>query len=345
MDYHIDYAMRSPRDRDFLETVEGMFFCVTGYLHPPHCITAYLKYSPVSEGKWKRNDTYYRRELTHYHVHVISSTISWLHSHHPHYVHFCPIRNITMSMVPRSLISRYYLPEQRLQRLLDSASDSLEKKVVAFIEDLQEATALFSTDFGITGSILIGLHNPQFSDIDLIVYGKDNSLQVKSVLPEISSVTGLEAAKKEEWISHKMEIFHFSRKEAELFAERKWNYGYYDSTYFSIHPTRTDAEIHESYGQVIYTDRGVIHLTARITDSSESLFLPAYYGLEPLEIVEGESVEVTWLVSFEGIYCDVFQEGDIIEVRGRLEQVNGSYRVVMGTLSVQDQYIHLLSTE
>ncbi|MBU7031392.1 MAG: nucleotidyltransferase domain-containing protein [Theionarchaea archaeon] len=336
--------MRQARDRDFIETIERMFFCVTGYLHPPDRITAYLKYSPAPEGKWKKKYVYYRRELPHYHMNAISSTISYLKSYYPQYVGFCPVRNIEMSMVPKSFIKRYYLPENRMQQILHNPSDPLEKAVHAFTHDLLNHGSLHSTDLGITGSILIGLHNPQFSDIDLIVYGKEKSLEVKTVLKTIPAVRGLENAKREEWISHKINIFHLTPKEAQIFAERKWNYGFYDSTYFSIHPTRTDAEIHEIYGKVTYADKGIIRLRARVTDSSESLFLPAQYSLEILEILEGESVPVTHLVSYEGLYCDVFLEGDIIDVRGRLEKVNGSYRVVVGTLSVGNQYIHLIQT-
>jgi hypothetical protein len=247
-------------------------------------------------------------------------------------------------MIPRSAIKHYYLPETRLQHILHAPGDPLEEKVTAFTEELLTHAAITPTNLGITGSILIGLHNPQFSDIDLMVYGRDNSLRVKSSLSAMPRVTGLEKAKKEEWIHNKITIFHLKRKEAEIFAERKWNYGFFDSTYFSIHPTRTDTEIHESYGEIIYADRGAVHLTARITDSSESLFLPATYGLEVIDILEGDAVPVKQLVSYEGLYCDVFQNGDIIEIRGRLEQVNDSYRVVVGTLSVRNQYIHLLNT-
>jgi predicted nucleotidyltransferase len=27
--------VRRPRDRDFVETADGLFFCVIGYVHPP----------------------------------------------------------------------------------------------------------------------------------------------------------------------------------------------------------------------------------------------------------------------------------------------------------------------
>jgi len=42
---------RKPKDRDFVETLEGLLFCVVGYLHPPDKYTAYLKYSPAAEGR------------------------------------------------------------------------------------------------------------------------------------------------------------------------------------------------------------------------------------------------------------------------------------------------------
>ncbi len=34
--------VRKPKDKDFVETVDGLFLCVVGYLHPPDAFTAYL---------------------------------------------------------------------------------------------------------------------------------------------------------------------------------------------------------------------------------------------------------------------------------------------------------------
>ena len=42
---------RPPKDRDFVETAEGFFFCLVGYLHPPDRYTAYLKYTPAESGR------------------------------------------------------------------------------------------------------------------------------------------------------------------------------------------------------------------------------------------------------------------------------------------------------
>lgn len=333
--------MRKPKDRDFLETEEGMFFCVTGYLHPPDKVTSYLKYSPVAEGKWKKGSTHFRRELPFYHVFSVSDTIEYLKGEYPHYVHFCPVRQIEMSMVPRNYIKEYYNPETRLNNLFSTPKDELEEKVKTFVQDIMDETGIPLKSLGVTGSILIGLHNPAFSDMDLIVYGKENSLKLKKVLKTLEHVKILENDKKEEWIQHKMEIFHLNRRQAELFASRKWNYGFYKNTYFSVHPTRTDSEITESYGDVQYTGRGAATVRAVIADSSESMFLPAQYRIKDTVVREGEDVPVEEIVSYEGVYCDAFLQGEEIEARGRLEQVDNRYRLVLGTLEVENQYILL----
>jgi len=318
-----------------------MFFCVTGYLHPPDKVTAYLKYSPVAEGKWKKDNTHFRRELPFYHVFSVSDTIEYLKEEYPHYVHFCPVRQIEMSMVPRNYIKEYYNPETRMNNLFSAPKDELEEKVKTFAQDIMDETGIPLKFLGVTGSILIGLHNPAFSDIDLIVYGKENSLKLKKVLKTLEHVKILENDKKEEWIQHKMEIFHLNRRQAELFASRKWNYGFYKNTYFSVHPTRTDSEITESYGDVQYTGRGAATVRAVIADSSESMFLPAQYRIKDAVVVEGEDVPVEEIVSYEGVYCDAFLQGEEIEARGRLEQVDNRYRLVLGTLEVENQYILL----
>ena len=46
--------MRLFRDRDYVETVEGLFFTAVGNVHPPSHVIAYLKYVPNPDGKWGR---------------------------------------------------------------------------------------------------------------------------------------------------------------------------------------------------------------------------------------------------------------------------------------------------
>jgi predicted nucleotidyltransferase len=92
--------MRRPKDRDFLETTEGLLFCVVGYLHPPGRYVAYLKYTPADTGKWARGDVAYRRELPYYHVRHVRRTLEWLEAEHPRYLWTDPATGLRFSHVP-----------------------------------------------------------------------------------------------------------------------------------------------------------------------------------------------------------------------------------------------------
>ena len=173
---------RKPKDRDFLRTVEGMFFCVTGYLHPPDRCTAYLKYSPTSQGKWQDEATAYRRELPYYHVRNVEKTVDYLEENYPAYVYDCPVRDFRFSMVPRERVARYYAPEKRMRDLVADPRDTLEVQVQGMVQEVARATSIEPDALGITGSILIGLHNPDFSDIDLTIYGLRNAQRLRAAL-------------------------------------------------------------------------------------------------------------------------------------------------------------------
>jgi len=279
---------RKPKERDFLRTREGMFFCVTGYLHPPDRYTAYLKYSPDPLGKWRDGETAYRRELPYYHV-----------------------RNVE----PR---------------------DPLEEETRSLAMEVAACAGIGPEDLGVTGSILIGLHDPAFSDIDLLVYGLENARKVRETLSEGRSpqIRRPDAEFIARWCRRITERFPLTLEEAQYVAGRRWNYGFYRGRYFSIHPTRTDAEITEQYGEHIYRGRGAARIQAVVVEAGESLFLPAVYRVGDVRVLDGapEAVEVREVVACEGLYCDVADAGQEIEALGKLESVDGEpRRLVIGT--------------
>jgi predicted nucleotidyltransferase len=331
---------RKPKDRDFLRTWEGMFFCVTGYLHPPDRYTAYLKYSPASSGKWCDGETTYRRELPYYHVRNVAETIRYLERRYPQYVYDCPVRNIRFSMVPREYVAHYYDPQERLREILADPRDPLEEEVRGLAVELAACAGVSPSDLGVTGSILIGLHNPTFSDIDLLVYGLQNTLRVRTALKSGRSAKIRPVAGRtlEEWCASVVGHFPFlSHEEACYLAGRRWNYGFFEARYFSIHPTRIDDEIKEKYGDRVYREEGIAKVRAVVTDASESLFMPALYRVEGVEVIEGgvegrRAAPLKEVLSYEGLYRDVVDDGEEIEARGKLESVNERYyRLVIGT--------------
>ena len=328
--------VREPKDRDFLRTRERMFFCVTGYLHPPDRYTAYLKYSPVDEGKWEDGQTAYRRELPYYHVDNVANTVRYLEERYPRYVYDCPVRHIRFSMVPKDHVARYYVPEERLQEILRDPQDSVEEQVRGLALSFAAAAAIDPAELGITGSVLIGLHDPDFSDIDVTVYGLGNARRLRQALHSgsVPGIRPLDDAFVAEWSTKVAERFPLTTGEAQYLAGRRWNYGTYQGRYFSVHPTRSDDEIPEVYGEHIYRSRGRGCIRATISDASEALFMPAIYRVADVRVLDGgpDASQVREVVSYEGLFRDVAEAGATVEARGKIEAVDGQpRRLVIGT--------------
>jgi len=339
--------MEGPRDRDFVETVEGLLFCVVGYLHPPDKVTAYLKYVPEEGGKWRRGETAYARVLPYYHVSQVENTYGYLKESHPDYLFRCPVRNITVSSVPNRDVRTYYQPGERLASIIDDGpSDDLEYRLRDLVTVLTGLSGLKVGDLGVTGSILTGSHSPEFSDMDLTVYGAEASLRLKEALLEMreeqSTVRPFTSAKKEVWSRGRAGRFPLSFTELMEFAERRWNYGIFMDTYFSVHPVRTYEEISEEYGDRTYRQLGSVKGRGVISDSYESIYLPALYGVEDVESDGTQRAQITEIASYEGLYCDMFDPGDRVEFSGVLEQVSGDadyLRVVIGGAGSEPSYV------
>jgi hypothetical protein len=338
--------MERPKDRDFIETVDGLIWCVVGYLHPPDRYTAYVKYVPSEEGRWRRGESGYSRVIPFYHVSQVEATYDLLMERHPEYVYRCPVRNITVSSVPRERVEIYHHPRIRLASILrDGGDDELEEKLVELARLLCDTSGIEAGDLGVTGSLLTRSHSPEFSDIDLTVYGMEASRRLKKAIlenrGENEPVRPFSEERKKEWSRSRSGRLPLTFEQLMAFSERRWNYGVYDGTYFSVHPVRTDAEITEEYGDLRYTQAGLVEGGAVIEDSSESIYLPAIYRVSEVEL-KGLIGEVSEIASYEGLFCDMFEPGDVVEFRGTLEHVTGRRsfdRVVVGSAGSLPSYI------
>ena len=331
-----------PKDRDFIETLDGYLFCVVGYLHPPDGYTAYLKYVPSPAGKWERDGVRYSRSIPYYKVSQVENTYDYLKQTHPEYILHCPVRNIEVSWVPKSHVKTYYKPTERLDEIKrKGAVDPLEEKLLRLATTLEEA-ANIEGSLGVTGSILTKTHNPEFSDIDLTVYGMAESYRLKEALnmlkEESKDIKGVSEQEKGEWILHRLGKYGLDAEDLMRVAEKRWNYGYFDGVYFSIHPTRTDEEITENYGDNTYHRVGKVSGSAIVMDSSESIYLPAEYSVTECT----PDTEISEIVSFEGLYGGLFEKGEKIEFSGVLEEIRGKNphkRVIIGGAGSPDSYI------
>ncbi len=320
--------MRRFRDRDFLQTKEGFFFCVVGPLHPPDRIISYLKYVPSKFGVWGKGEKRFRRVMRSYTIPNLLETFNFLERNYPHYLFHSSFYNITLTAVPQKHITEHYKPEEKLAQLKRvSRLDALQKKVTRLASFLAEISNVPHHFFGVTGSILLNIHQAGFSDIDMTVYGLKNSLAVRKALVKnyglsCSSAKRLKGKALKAWCARKATRYPLTYEEALKIYERKWNLGIFEGTLFSVHPVKLEREVVEEYGQKTYYPLGQATIRGVIYDNADYLFLPSVYRIGEAKIVEGPQItDIIEAVSYESLYDSLAEVGESIVVKGKLERV------------------------
>lgn len=318
---------RGLRDRDFISTKEDLLFCVVGPYHPANRVISYLKYLPDPEGKWRKGKDRFKRIMRAYTIPSLLETFDFLKVSYPKYLFFSSVYNITMTAVPREYITKHFKPEEKLTRLFKKSHlDSLQRKVIRFVALLSELSGISVDDFGVTGSILLGIHNPVFSDMDITTYGVESSYAVKGALTGVCStgnfgVGRFEEEKLRNWYINKTRNHPISLDEAERIYKRKWNIGAFEGTIFSVRPIKMEQELTEEYGDKAYHSAGTVTIQAVVVDSKDSIFLPAVYRVREVEVKEDVEADIEEVVSYEGLYDSLAEKGEEIEVNGKLEHV------------------------
>lgn len=347
--------MRKFRDRDFIQTTEGFFFCVVGPVHPPDRVISYIKYVPSESGVWGNKDNKFSRILQKYTIPNLLETFNFLKQNYPQYLFHSTVDNITMTAVPHSNIKIYFKPEQKLAEIRQAKKqDKLQEMLTRFTQFLHETSGVPLSSFGVTGSLLLDIHQPSFSDLDVIVYGTEESWKLKNALTEKRgtdlSMKWLEGKKLEEWSLKKAKEYPMSVDDALKLYERKWNLGFFEDRWVSIHPVKTEKDVTEKYGDKTYRPAGQVKIEATVKDNTDSLFLPATYRVEDVTFLDGKQLgEVTEVVSYEGLYDSLAENGERIQVKGKMENVTSTktndcnYRILVGSAEGKGkEYIKLV---
>lgn len=343
------YWMRWFRDRDFIESIEGLLFCVIGNEHPKNRVLSYLKYIPYVESsirvKWSKDGIVYGRILPFYSAIGVKNTINFLRQMYPYYIVFDEYRSIELTEVPINRIKKHYKPEERVKDIIENPLDVLETIAKELITKISEVSEVSLEFFGITGSILLKIHNPSISDIDIVVYGKENAYRVREALLKLyedgSSGFSLPSGEiLESWAKDIIKIHPLSIDEAKLlYSKYKWNRALYKNRQFSLHPVKLEHEVNETWELKRYKSLGIVTIRARVIDSEDSIFMPAIYRVDSVKVIEGIDIanKVSIITSYEGLYIDLAKPGEEIIVRGKLEKVEDLrlneifYQVTIGT--------------
>lgn len=335
--------MRGFRDRDFIQTREGFFFCVVGSVHPRERVISYIKYVPSASGVWGRDENRFSRILQKYTIPNLLQTFNYLGENYPHYLFHSPVDNITITAVPHQNIKQHFKPEEKLSQLRQSVHrDSLQEKLIRFTKFLEKTSGIAEGAFGVTGSLLLDIHQTQFSDLDVTVYGVKDSWALQKALTENRSseaaMRRLGGKALKEWSIKKAESYPLTAEETSKIYERKWNLGIFEGRWVSIHPVKLESEVREEYGEKVYNPCGQVTIQAVVCDNTDSLFLPAVYKVKDVQVLDGSQLRnIFEVVSYEGLYDSLAENGETIQVRGKLERVTEKrtsqeyYRVLVGS--------------
>jgi predicted nucleotidyltransferase len=231
------------------------------------------------------------------------------------------------------------MPDKFLKNLRNKKHlDKSEQTAVELIDLIRDSSGTNLTAIGISGSIMIGLQQNS-SDIDLIVYGRLNSRNVRNSITEsMNNVKSLRQFN----MSELEKLYHFRSLDSKITFEKFVNHekrkrfqGIFKDREFFIRYLPNLTENVEKYGEKEYSSSGFIKVRARISDDSEAFFSPCSYKLENTIVIDGVTVDdITEVASFRGRFCEQAKKGEDVIIQGKLEKISSKkdshYRILLG---------------
>jgi len=330
------------RDGDAFLTHEGFIFYTFGYEHPASRVFAFLKYIPSRlrnlftidylPTRWKLGSSELIRPRHLYSSGNFRKYAEVFRRNFPDYLYYCPHREKEVICLTRNAIRRVYTPNERLKVLAKRRNrNRLQDLAVELVSSLSEASDIALDDFGLHGSIALGMATSQ-SDIDLVVYGADNFRRLETTVTKLA----LEGA---------LKPVLFNRAESNGTLHREFN-----GKAFIYNAVRKIEEIHDGYGDLKYRVMMPVKFRCRVTADDDAMFRPAIYKIGDYQPLNSRSQmersrTPESVVSMIGLYRNAVRKGEYAEVSGVLEEVEDQrtggtmFQVVVGSGSNQDEYI------
>jgi uncharacterized protein len=324
------------REGDLIKTKSSVVFDVKGLVHPSDKIIAFPRFIPTPQGIRQSKDVTYAK------IYSLGDRFKYLQENHPDLIVFDEVFGETMCEVPINQLAEHYKPEEKLWALRTTNDLTiLESKALQLAQTLKAEANIPWSSIGISGSIMAGLTADK-SDIDPLIYGVENCRKAYTALQKLlqKEDSGFKPYSREQL----KELFDFRSKDTQMSFEdftivesRKAFQGKFMGTDYFIRFVKDWSEINEQYGDVRFKNSGDAKITAKISDSKDSLFTPCTYELSDVRVVEGPKLTpLQEIVSFRGRFCEQAINGERIEAQGKVELVTNKrsgaeyYRLILG---------------
>lgn len=302
--------------KDFIETAEGLLLAVVASGLEKGRVLCFLRYVRGTYG-WQKQST--------------AAANLYLHSHYPDYLFFSETLNAHLHGIPVNKITVHHQPVHRLQALMQSATHDTVESDLYMLANLLANAGLPLAHFGVTGSILPGVHNDS-SDIDLVCYDREIFQLCRARVRDLITQGWLSDLSELDWqIAYQRREADFSYQDYVWHERRKHNKALVNKRKFDLsllNRYQTDS----GTGQKL----GLTTLHCCVIDDSLSFDYPACFMTDHNRI--------TSILSFTATYTGQAFKGETIEARGIVEQTpDGSQRLIVGSnREAKDQYIKVI---
>jgi len=333
------------RDRDAIITREGLIFRVFGYSHPPNAFVCDAEYAPANV--FTSHDPRAPRTGGNQVFYKFYFDEGWklIFNRFPKYTVFHEMLRQKVVGVNQEDIAEVRKPEKRLRALAEAApTDALHDAMQRVLNTVLQGSNLSLADFGVFGSMLHGFHHPKFSDIDLIVYGREENAKTRETLQALyaSSRSGFRnefdadsPMKGKQW-----RFKNYSVKEFLWHQKRKLIYGLFDDAKSGrtikaeFEPVKEWSEIASEYdSKTRILRKDWVKINARVVADDDAPFVPSVYDITPLEVLSGtrDALEAVRVISYMEEFRLQAQKDETVCVEGNLEEVvtpNGNYHQI-----------------
>jgi predicted nucleotidyltransferase len=323
------------RDRDGIQTREGLIFRVFGYSHPSNAYICDAEYA--SQSIFKSTDPRAPRTTSNQIFYKFYNDEGWkLISNEFQKYSIChEMLNQKVIGINQANITHVRKPEERLQDLLNTPpGDELISAMQEVLKITTKKAGLKTNQFGIFGSMLHNFHHPKFSDIDLVVYGQKENIKTRKALESLYSdkYSGFcNEFESDSAMAGKRWLFkNFTLEDFVWHQRRKLIYGLFDdkasgrTIKAEFEPVKAWNEIKSEYdpnAKILH--KGWAKIKARVTADDEGPFIPSIYGIKPLEVLSGdkEAFEVERIFSFMEEFRLQAKKDETVIVEGNFEEV------------------------
>ena len=322
------------RDRDAIVTKENLVFRVLGYWHPSDAYFCDVEYAPERIFVSDNPKAFRKGEPGVFYKFYEDEGWRFLHNRFPRYLILHEMLQKKVVGVDHLNISEVRKPGTVLEKLVRcEPKNELLTAVQDVVEKTTQHSGLSIADFGVFGSLLHGFYNPEFSDIDLVVYGKKKVEAICETLEELyrsnSSSFRNEFEMMKSVAQKKWRFRNFTPKEYVRHQQRKQIYALFDSRdgkriKTEFEPVKDWKEVKNEYSRGSrISQKGWTRMLARLTEDNDALFIPSVYGIAPMQILDGEreALEATRIISYVEEFRGQARRDETVVVEGNLEKV------------------------